>query len=103
MTGWRAQDAIGRTHDEVFRWARLETEMDLDLALANGWPLPHAAPLYVEGLLQRPDGSPVSLGITYAPLLDSNNRMTDIIANVRDLTRYREEQELQKTSFPPQP
>lgn len=97
MTGWRAQDAIGRTHDEVFKWARLETEMDLDLALANGWPLPHAAPLYVEGLLRRPDGSPVSLGITYAPLLDSNNRMTDIIANVRDLTRYREEQELQKT------
>jgi signal transduction histidine kinase len=71
--------------------------MDLQRALDEGWPLPHAAPLYVEGLLRRPDGSPVSLGITYAPLLDHDSRMTDIIANVRDLTRYREEQDLQKT------
>ncbi|MCZ7671931.1 MAG: hypothetical protein M5U34_34765 [Chloroflexi bacterium] len=39
----------------------------------------------------------MSLGITYAPLLDENGHMTDIIANVRDLTRYREEEELQKT------
>ena len=97
MTGWEAQEAIGRTHDEVIRWEELETEMDLQVALANGWPLPHAAHLYVEGNLKRPDGELVSLGITYAPLLDQSGRMTDIIANVRDLTRYREEQELQKT------
>ena len=97
MTGWESHEAIGRTHDEVIRWAKLETEMDLQVALANGWPLPHAAHLYVEGDLQRPDGELVSLGMTYAPLLDNAGRMTDIIANVRDLTRYREEQELQKT------
>lgn len=97
MTGWSAEDAIGRMHDEVIRWQTLETEMDLEVALANGWPLPHAAHLYVEGDMERPDGSTVSLGITYAPLLDNTGRMTDIIANVRDLTRYREEQELQKT------
>lgn len=97
MTGWDSDEAIGRTHDEVIRWEELETEMDLQVALANGWPLPHAAHLYVEGNVQRPDGELVSLGITYAPLLDQTGRMTDIIANVRDLTRYREEQELQKT------
>ncbi len=97
MTGWPAAKAIGKTHDEVIRWQSLETEMDLNMALANGWPLPHAAHLYVEGEMERPDGSTVSLGITYAPLLDISGRMTDIIANVRDLSRYREEQELQKT------
>lgn len=97
MTGWDSEEAITRTHDEVIRWQDLETEMDLQVALANGWPLPHAAHLYVEGDMLRPDGDPVSLGITYAPLLDQTGRMTDIIANVRDLTRYREEQELQKT------
>ncbi|HZD11246.1 MAG TPA: ATP-binding protein [Candidatus Binatia bacterium] len=97
MTGWEADRAIGRIHDEVIRWRSLETDMDLAVALANGWPLPHAAHLYVEGELERKDRSIISLGITYAPLLDSNGRMTDIIANVRDLTRYREEQELQKT------
>lgn len=97
MTGWEAASAIGQTHDAVIRWNSLETEMDLEVALANGWPLPHAAHLYVEGELRRKDGTPISLGITYAPLLDNQGRMTDIIANVRDLTRYREEQDLQKT------
>lgn len=97
ITGWEAERAIGFMHDEVIRWESLETEMDLEVALANGWPLPHAAHLYVEGELRRKDGATVSLGITYAPLLDNQGRMTDIIANVRDLTRYREEQDLQKT------
>jgi PAS domain S-box-containing protein len=97
MTGWPSEEAIGHRHDEVICWETLETDMDLQMALANGWPLPNAAHLYVEGELERPDRSLVRLGITYAPLLDSNGRMTDIIANVRDLTRYREEQELQKT------
>jgi PAS domain S-box-containing protein len=97
MTGWPAAKAIGRQHDEVIQWEQLETDMDLRVALANGWPLPHAAHLYVEGDMKQRDGSLISLGITYAPLLDNSGRMTDIIANVRDLTRYREEQELQKT------
>ena len=73
-------------------------------ALANGWPLPNAAHLYVEGELKRQrnplypeDRERISLGITYAPLLGANGNMTDIIANVRDLTRYRQEESLQKT------
>lgn len=105
MTGRPSASVIGKQHDELFQWQQLKTEMDLSKALANGWPLPGAAHLYVEGDLQRPfvgdgqkgDGELISLGITYAPLMDSDGRMTDIIANVRDLTRYREEETLQKT------
>lgn len=105
MTGWAAADAIGRHHEEVVQWASLKTDSNLADAVANGWPLPGAANLYVEGDLQRPyqpnsptaNGGIISLGITYAPMLDENGKMKDIIANVRDLTRYREEEELQKT------
>ncbi len=105
MVGWPPEDAIGQPHEVLFKWLSLKTEMDLHQALANGWPLPGAAHLYVEGDLQRPyeeqsksaDGQRISLGITYAPLMDGDGRMTDIIANVRDLTRYREEEALQKT------
>ncbi|MCB8944387.1 MAG: GAF domain-containing protein [Ardenticatenaceae bacterium] len=104
MTGWPGETAIGQTHDEVFQWLNLKTESDLKDALANGWPLPNAAHLYVEGELKRrrnplypEDREKISLGITYAPLLGANGRMTDIIANVRDLTRYRQEEALQKT------
>ena len=105
MTGWQANEVIGKNHQEVIQWHTLKTEMDLDKALDTGWPLPGAAHLYVEGDIKRPnnarhqsaDGARVSLGITYAPMLDSDGNITDIIANVRDLTRYREEQALQKT------
>ncbi len=105
MTGWRPEEAVGRYHKEIFTWQKLRTDMDLETARASGWPFPGAAHLYVEGDLQRlydehdpmAVGGRVSLGITYAPLMDENGRMTDIIAGVRDLTRYREEEELQKT------
>ena len=105
MTGWTAVDAIGRHHNEVINWKSLKTDVTLEQALANGWPMPGAANLYVEGDLQRPlhdqnqqaDGGIISIGISYAPMIDDNGRMTDIIANVRDLTRYREEEALQKT------
>jgi len=59
--------------------------------------LPGAAPLYVEGELIRLLGDTISLGITYAPVLDSRNRPANIVANVRDLSRQREEEQLQKT------
>ena len=105
MTGWQPEEAIGKAHNEIIQWQRLRTNTDLYEAVANGWPLPGAAHIYVEGDCRRPenhehqmaDGKQISLGITYAPLLDENGRMTDIIANVRDLTRYREEEELQRT------
>lgn len=104
MTGWTADEALGKKHDEVIEWETLKTGGDLNSALANHWPLPNAAHLYVEGeARRRPDScsqadrDAISLGITYAPLLDAEDRMTNIIASVRDLTRYREEEALQKT------
>ncbi|MCI0397793.1 MAG: ATP-binding protein [Chloroflexi bacterium] len=97
MTGWDAAGAVGRPHEELIRWQKLRTDQDLETALANGWPLPGAVHLYVEGELLRRDNKLISLGITYAPLLNHRGVMTSIIANVRDLTRYREEEALQKT------
>lgn len=104
MTGWPASEAVGKHHDEVISWITLKSESDLRSALENHWPLPNAAYLYVEGEARRhkdstchSDRTTINLGITYAPMMDDNGRMTDIIASVRDLTRYREEEALQKT------
>ena len=97
MVGWKTDEAIGRYHHEVIQWEQRRTEVDLEEALDNGWPPPGAAHLYVEGTALRPDGEMISLGITYAPLLSDHGRMTNIIANVRDLTRFREEEQLHKT------
>lgn len=105
MTGWNPTEVIGQSHHDVINWVTVRTDSDLEDAIANGWPLPGATQIYVEGDLQKftahhgqsETGQRISLGITYAPLVDENGQMTDIIANVRDLTRYREEEQLQKT------
>lgn len=99
MTGWRAEDAQGRRHDEVIVWNQLE-HGDLRQALAEGWPQRsalEAAPetLYVEGDILRLDGMTLGVGITYAPLFTVDGHLVNIIANVRDITNFRRAQEMQ--------
>ncbi len=101
MTGWSTEDAIGLNQDDVIVWERIE-QGDLRDALDSGWPfrLPAGAPaetLYVEGDLLRRDGLTLSVGITYAPLINTDNRLTNIIANLRDITNFRRAQEMQNT------
>ena len=97
MTGVKAKDAIGKKYDDVLVWHQLRTDHDLNTALKNDWPMPGSAGLYVEGDIINTSGDEVSLGVTYTPLINSRNRVINIIANVRNLTRFRREEELQKT------
>jgi len=99
MTGCVLADAIGRDHDDVIRLTHLTTELSLSQAKGRGWPMPGAPPLYVEGDLERPepDGRRLSVGITYAPLWGSDGRLVNIIANLRDITRFREAEEIKST------
>jgi PAS domain S-box-containing protein len=102
MTGWRAEDAIGRHLDEVVVWSRLESE-DLQDALYNGWLETvdvhddDDSSIYVEGDLLRADGMNLSIGISYAPLFTPDKQLANIIANVRDITNFRKAQEMQST------
>ena len=94
LSRWAAIEALGRHHDEVIRWAHLETDLDLASAVAGGWPLPTARPIYVEGDLRRRGGGTISIGVTYAPLFDREGRLVNIITDVRDVTRFREADEI---------
>jgi PAS domain S-box-containing protein len=99
MTGLAPKDAIGHHQDEVIVWKRRDNG-DLREALADGWPFRISSDetleaLYVEGDLQRSDGLSLSVGITYAPLLTSDGQLSNIIANVRDITNFRKAQEMQ--------
>lgn len=99
MTGWRAEDAVGLHLDEVIVWNRIE-KGDLKAALDDGWPYRRApdAPeetLYVEGDLLRRDGLTLSVGIRFAPLLNAAGELHSIIGNVRDITNFRQAQEMQ--------
>lgn len=86
----------GRLHEDIIRWVKVREGQTLEQAEAGGWPLTPNATLYVEGDLERTSGSPLPVGITYAPLVFNNN-LVNIIATVRDITRFREAEELKST------
>lgn len=97
MYGEAVSNILGRPHEDIIRWARLETGMTLEQAEADGWPLTPNATLYVEGDLERPKMMPLPVGITYAPLLSAEGVLINVIATVRDITRFREAEELKRT------
>lgn len=103
MTAWKAADAVGRSIDEVITWKRLD-KGDLRHALEEGWPFRSRDDfsgdvseemVYVEGDLLRRNGLSLSVGIRYAPLLNADGELTNVIANVRDITNFRQAQEMQ--------
>jgi signal transduction histidine kinase len=87
-------DIQGLYHEDIIRWASLAQGTPLEEAEAGGWPLTARATLYVEGDLIRPSGMPIAVGITYAPLLSGDGNLLNIIAMVRDITHFREAEEL---------
>jgi signal transduction histidine kinase len=66
----------------------------LEQAEAGGWPLTAHATLYVEGDMDRVNAPPLPVGITYAPLMSSDGALVNIIATIRDITHFREAEEL---------
>jgi PAS domain S-box-containing protein len=100
MTAWRAEDAIHQSLDDVIVWKRLD-KGNLRRALEQGFPFKAADPAsdthYVEGDLLRRDGMSKSIAIVYAPLMSTDGRLANIIANVRDITNFRQAQEMQNT------
>jgi PAS domain S-box-containing protein len=101
LTGWAAEEAIGVDHDEVIRWARREPGASLAEAEAGGWPFggrgTNVAPIYVEGDLLRKDGGFTPAGVSYAAIFDDDGKLANLIADVHDLTKFREAEELKST------
>jgi PAS domain S-box-containing protein len=97
LLGKPISEFIGHAHEELIQWDSLEQGQTLEQAEADGWPLTPHATLYVEGDLTRPDGSRLPVGITYAPLLSAEGNLINIIASVRDISHFREAEELKST------
>ncbi len=94
----RPRDEIrGRTHADIIQWAYKPAEQTLEEAIQNGWPLTPNAYLYVEGDLERPEPPTLPVGITYAPLLSDSRSLLNIIATVRDISKFRNAEEIKNT------
>jgi signal transduction histidine kinase len=97
MLGKPIEEIRGKKHEEVIQWVAVKDGLSLEQSEAGGWPLTPNATLYVEGDLQRSSGVPLPVGVTYTPLHNPDRTLVNIIATVRDITRYREADELKST------
>lgn len=97
LTGYDPDSVVGKDHAELIRWAQKQPGSTLEDASAGGWPLSSSAELYVEGELIRRDGDTVSVGIRYAPTFSDDGRLLNVVANLRDISRFREAEELKST------
>lgn len=97
LMGYKAESVIGQQHNEIILWLNRESGTSLEDAESGGWPLSAQATLYVEGDLITKDGGAVSVGITYAPAFDETGELLSIVATVRDITKFREAEELKST------
>jgi K+-sensing histidine kinase KdpD len=85
-------------HNQVIHWVNPPIGLTLENAVAGGWPLTAHAHLYVEGDLSLSSGQPkLPVGITYAPMVSSDGALINIIATVRDISRFRQAEELKST------
>jgi len=89
------EDVVGRPLDEV-----------LALDMVQGDDINDAGDLGAffaeesrrcEGDLHRPGGGRISLAVIYTPLYNERERLVNIIVNVYDITRFREEEEMKST------
>ena len=97
ISGQSNEQVSGLHHDQVIIWARKPDGMTLEQAESNGWPLTTNAHLYVEGDLKRTEPHNVPVGITYAPLLTPDGQVRNIIVTVRDITHFRNADEMKAT------
>ncbi len=97
MLGIPVERILGQSHHDVIRWEQRKDGLTLEQAEVSGWPLTPNATLYIEGDIKREEALPLPVGITYAPLLNQEGNLVNIIATVRDITHFREADELKST------
>jgi PAS domain S-box-containing protein len=96
LTGISADQAIGHPCYEILN---LRTKQGVSIC-HTACPLinpPADGRLSAEGIHRRADGLTISLADNYSPQFDEEGNVTEIIANVRDMTRLREAEELKQT------
>ena len=109
MTGWELRYVVGRLKSDVVRWKAPQPSIELSDMMAAGWPdtLPFeeegiyldkdARTFYVDGDIERLDGSTLSIGITYSPLFFEDGSLRNIVCDVRDITHFREAEKMKST------
>lgn len=95
MVDMTPDDAIDRTCQEVIALQNIQGD---DICQTEDFTdFPNGESLHCEGDLNRPGGGRLTVSITYTPLYDEQGQLVNIIVNVHDITRFREEEEMKNT------
>lgn len=95
MINIRPADAVGQPYHEVLA---LDNVMGDDLSEASDInAFFYSDNLRCEGDLMRPGGRRLTLAVTFTPINDEVDRLVNIVVNVYDITRFREEEEIKST------
>lgn len=97
LVGIPREEVTGKAHVHIIRWKKEPQGNTLEESVRNGWPLTPNATLYVEGDWSRPLPPALPVGITYAPLLSDEGKLSNVIAAVRDITHFRNADEMKAT------
>jgi PAS domain S-box-containing protein len=97
LYGLERAEIVGKNHNEIIQWKNEPQGTTLEEAVSSGWPLTPNATLYVEGDLVRQKSPYLPVGITYAPLLSSENKLRNVFVSVRDITHFRTADEIKAT------
>jgi len=90
-----ATDAVGQPYHEVLALDGVVGD-DLSEALdLNAFF--YSDNLRCEGDLARPGGRRLTLAVTFTPINNDEDRLVNIVVNVYDITRFREEEEIKST------
>jgi PAS domain S-box-containing protein len=95
MLGVTPQSCVGKGCQEVLNLQDVQGDDICQMDNFTGFP--NRESLHCEGDLQRPGGSRLTVSVTYTPLYDEEERLVNIIVNVHDITRFREEEEIKST------
>jgi PAS domain S-box-containing protein len=89
------EEAAGKPCHEVLV---LDNVLGEDFCQAEGMPdFGDDGAVRCEGDLVRPGGNRITVSATYTPLYNDADRLVNIIVNVHDITRFREEEEMKST------
>ncbi len=89
------ESALGKLCSEVLTLQDVKGEDICQSEPFTGFPTKDS--LHSEGDLQRPGGGRLTVSVTYTPLYDEQERLVNIVVNVHDITRFREEEEIKST------
>ncbi len=90
---------VGEKYQDVMHWQGEPVGLRIVDLTKSGWQDYKPGEMFLEGDLIRRGGlDPIPVAITYAPLFSKTGQLLNVIASVRDITRYREAEEM-KTGF----